>query len=137
MPTPKVIDLSHHNTVDTFAELRGAGVLGVIHKLTEGATYVDTKVQARYHLAREAHLLWGLYHFLRPGDLEGQARFFLDTAHELGVIDANTLLAADHEDDDVPSTDLKLFLDAVEEMSGRSPVVYSGHVLKEQLQGTG
>jgi len=30
-----VIDLSHHNTVTSFADIKGAGVLGVIHKATQ------------------------------------------------------------------------------------------------------
>jgi lysozyme len=47
------------------------------------------------------------------------------------------MLAADHEDPDVSGQKLKEFLDAVEDRVGRSPVIYSGHVLKEQLAGSG
>jgi lysozyme len=138
MPTPRVIDLSHHNSIPKdLLEAKEAGIIGCIHKLTEGSSHVDDKVQARHYLATQAGMAWGLYHFLRPGDMDQQAMFFLDKAHELGVIDPNTVLVADHEDQSVSGEELKRFLDAIEEMSGRSPVVYSGHVLKEQLEGTG
>jgi lysozyme len=136
-PLPRVIDLSHHNVVrDDLKAAKSAGVVGVIHKLTEGDRYIDDKVVSRYFLAKDAGLAWGIYHFMRPGDMEYQAKFFLDTAHELGVIDYNTVLVADHEDEEVPGQDLIDWLEAVEEMSGRSVVVYSGHVAKEQLTGS-
>src|SRR5262245_36970475 len=129
MPKPMVIDLSHHNVIpESLLPAKQSGIVGCIHKLTEGSSYVDDKVASRLYLAKKAGMLWGLYHFLRPGDVEQQAEFFLDKAHELGVIDADTLLAADHEDEGVSGQELKAFLDALEEMSGRSPVVYSGHV---------
>jgi len=138
MPVPKVIDLSHHNVVPSaFEETRKAGVVGIIHKLTEGSSYVDPKVQARCYLARTAGLLWGCYHFLRPGNMQQQAKFFLDTGKALDVIDGETLLVADHEDTGVPAQSLKDFLDYLEDMTHLSPVVYSGHVLKDQLAGKG
>lgn len=138
MPTARVIDLSHHNTIPSdLKAAKAAGIVGVIHKLTEGATYIDSKVQARYALAKDAGMAWGLYHFMRPGNMQTQARFFLDTANRLGVIDGETLLVADHEDAAVSGQQLKDFLDILESLSDRSPVVYSGHVLKEQLKGKG
>ena len=137
-PIPKVIDLSHHNTIPgDLMTTAAAGIVGVIHKLTEGATYVDNKVQARRYLADDAGLAWGVYHFLRPGNVKQQAKFFLDTGYALGVIDDHTALVADHEDEKVPAQDLKTFLDEVESITGRSPIVYSGHVLKDQLAGKG
>ena len=137
MPVPRVIDLSHHNVIpcDLMEAARG-GVIGCIHKLTEGSSYVDDKVQARYFFTKEAGMLWGIYHFLRPGDMDQQARFFVDTAMALGVFDDDTCVVADHEDQSVSGEELKAFLDAVEDLTGHSPVVYSGHVLKEQLEGS-
>lgn len=137
-PYPRVIDVSHHQTIPgDLKELKASGVIGLIHKMTEGASYTDDKVAARYYLAKEAGLAWGIYHFMRPGNMAQQAQFFLDQARQLGVIDEQTMLVADHEDAEVSGGELKDFLDAVEDMSGRSPVVYSGHILKEQLAGSG
>jgi lysozyme len=138
-PVPRVIDISHHQTIpDDFEETKAAGVIAVIHKLTEGSSYVDDKVQARYYLAKEAGLAWGIYHFLRPsGDMRSQADFFISTARSLSVADDDTCYVADHEDQGVSGMQLKQFLDRVEDMTGHSPVVYSGHVIKEQLAGSG
>lgn len=141
MPTPRVIDLSHHNIVPVdFDAAQSAGIVGVIHKLTEGESYIDDKVQARHYLASQTSppLAWGLYHFLRPAaDITVQAKFFVNVAYDLGVIDNATALIADHEDQSVSGEELKTFLDVVEDITDRSPIVYSGHVLKEQLAGSG
>lgn len=138
MPTPKVIDLSHHNSIprDLIAA-KQSGIIGCIHKCTEGKSYDDDKVASRYYLATQAGMVWGLYHFLRPGDMQQQAKFFIDRATALNVIDDNTLLAADHEDPGVSFAQLCEFLDAVEFHSNRIPVIYSGHVLKDQMAAGG
>ena len=134
MPVPIVIDLSHWNTISSSLKPAAeSGIVGVIHKATEGASNVDKKVDARYALAKQAGLLWGLYHFLRPGDQRAHARHFISIASQFG--DDQTLLAADHEDAKVSLSDLKVFLREVEALSGRYPVIYSGHVLKDQLKG--
>ena len=50
--------------------------IGCIHKLTEGSSYTDDHADARHYLATSAGMAWGLYHFLRPGNMEQQAEFF-------------------------------------------------------------
>jgi len=132
MPTPAVIDLSHWQTIpSSLVPAREAGIVGLIHKGTEGASYVDDKLEARAHLAREAGLLCGVYHFLRPGDMVQQATHFVNTVRP--GLDGSLLVAADHEDPGVSLDDLAVFLEIVEDLAVRSPVIYSGHVLKEQL----
>jgi lysozyme len=134
IPMTLVIDLSHHNTIPaSLIPAREAGVRGLIHKATEATGFVDKKVQARYVLAKEAGLLWGLYHFMRPGKIHEQAKYFLSAARNLGVLDDNTLLACDHEDENVSLEDVLIFMKIVEIEAIRAPVLYSGHVLKEQM----
>jgi len=123
-----VIDLSHWNTVTDFAAIRASGVVGVIHKCTEGNGYADPTYDDRTDAARAAGLLWGAYHFLRPGDMQAQAKYFVAHAD-----DTATLLAADHEDSGVSLDDLKTFLSEVYDLTGQRPVVYSGNVIKEQI----
>ena len=131
---PIVIDLSHHNTIpDSLKDTAQSGVIGLIHKATEGGSYVDPTVGARQYLATDAGLLWGLYHFLRPGDQVAHANHFCDVAEVYG--DSMTLLAADYEDYEVSLTDLIVWLLVVEQRMGRRPVIYSGHVLKDKLEG--
>jgi GH25 family lysozyme M1 (1,4-beta-N-acetylmuramidase) len=43
------------------------------------------------------------------------------------------LYAADHEDGGVSLDDLKVFLREVKQLTGKSPIIYSGDLLKEQL----
>lgn len=127
---PMVLDLSHHNTVSQDFELaKKFGIRGIIHKATEGLRFKDTKFNARKALAKESGLLWGAYHFFRPGSVADQVDFFVDTVEP----DGNTLLALDHEDPKCDVLSVKRFLTQLQEKTGRSPVLYSGHVIKEQL----
>lgn len=130
---PRVVDLSHWNTVEDMHATAAAGIWGCIHKATEGEGVVDEMYEERRALAAGALLRWGAYHFLRPGDMAEQAAFFV----EIAGIDEHMLYAADYEDDRVSLDDLKAFVSMVEQLVGRpeSCVIYSGHVLKEQLDG--
>src|SRR5262245_2377 len=98
-----VIDISHWNPVDSFVEAKADGVIGVIHKVTESTNYVDPTYNGNKEAAKAAGLLWGAYHFLRPGDMKAQAQYFISKIGE--PID---LYAADHEDAGVSLNDLKM-----------------------------
>lgn len=135
MLKPGFIDLSHHNSIPSSLQAAAdAGIVGVIHKCTEGTSHVDDKAAARWYLAKEAGMMWGLYHFVRPGSMEDQVDHFLLNA-EL-ISDENTLLCLDWEDSGVSLDEAVEFLADLEERTGRAPVLYSGHVLKEALGGT-
>jgi GH25 family lysozyme M1 (1,4-beta-N-acetylmuramidase) len=107
-----VVDLSHHNDVANFGKVKAAGYAGIIHKATESIGFVDNMYAIRRGDAINAGLLWGAYHFLRPVSIPAQVDFFL----KIAAPDNMTLLALDHED-------------AV----GRKAVLYSGFLIKEQL----
>jgi lysozyme len=74
-------------------------------------------------------MLYGAYHFLRPGDMRAQAEHFLETVDDA----AGILLALDHEDPKVPLSDAKDWLQHVHDAVGRWPVLYSGFLIKQQL----
>jgi lysozyme len=112
--------------------LAGAGIVGVIHKATESSSYVDPTYAPRRQQAINAGLLWGAYHFLRPGDMVQQANYFLANAKP----DHQTLLAADHEDSGVSLDDLKLFLQTIRVTVDQMPILYSGFLIKEQIGST-
>jgi lysozyme len=123
-----VIDLSHWDEVESFAAAMAAGVVGIIHKATENNNYFDPTYLARKADAEDAGLLWGAYHFLRPGNMQQQADYFV------GKVGKDLdLYAADHEDEGVSLDDLKVFLRRVFDLTGQRAVIYSGHVLKEQI----
>jgi lysozyme len=125
-----VIDLSHHNPDPDWAAVKAAGVLGVIHKATEGAGYADPDRRPRLAAAYRAGLLIATYHFMRPGDMAAQVAFYLKT------IDAakGERVILDYEDPKIPVSDLR---DAVQAIWDARPdlqiTVYSGNLIKEQL----
>lgn len=135
MPNAMVVDLSHHNAATNFQDARQAGVVGVIHKATQGAGFVDRKYASRMPQAKAAGLLWGAYHFGTGDDVELQLHHFLSTVQP----DAKTLVALDLEvNGTAPSNTMSLsqartFLRGIEASLGRKAVLYTGSYLKDEL----
>lgn len=125
-----VIDLSHHNPTPDWARIRQAGVIGVIHKATEGTSYVDNTLFSRAKAAMDAGLLWSTYHFLRPGNMTKQMDFYLKTINPV----KGERICLDHEDSGVTLNDL---CNAVSYLKTVRPdlqiTIYSGHLIKEQV----
>lgn len=127
---PLVVDLSSYQQVRDWGAVQRSGIAGVIHKATEGSTWSDKTYEAKRQGAdAEGGILWGAYHFMRPGDMVAEADFFLSVASP----DADDLLVLDHEDAGVSLDDLKKCLDRVDEVTNRLTALYSGSVLKDQL----
>jgi GH25 family lysozyme M1 (1,4-beta-N-acetylmuramidase) len=42
-----VVDLSHHNNVNSFQAAKDSGILGIIHKATQGTNFVDPNYDER------------------------------------------------------------------------------------------
>lgn len=122
-----VIDISKFVTVTDFRQVRRSGILGVIHKATEGGDYADPMCAARRPQAEAAGLMWGTYHYgtgQMPG--ERQAAYYLSVSRP----GPRTLLALDLEaNENNPSNSMRLdqaeaFVRAVADATGRLPVVY-------------
>jgi hypothetical protein len=64
--------LLHHNDVASFTDAKDSGILGVIHKATEGGGFVDSMYERHQLLASQVGLLWGAYQFGFHGDQTGQ-----------------------------------------------------------------
>jgi lysozyme len=126
---PMVVDLSHHNIVNNLQAAKDWGIRGIIHKATERNNYVDPTYDARRVQAKAVGMLWGAYHFFRPGDVEEQVNWFLEHAKA----DEKTLLVLDHEDSACSAHDAEQFLRMVEERTKRKAALYSGNTIKEQL----
>lgn len=140
---PKVVDLYHGDDLvytdaeHDFAAAFGAGIRGIIHKATEGLTDVDARYHAREAAAREAGMLWGAYHFMRPGDPVQQAQHFLSTALPdiVNRHPCNIRLVLDHEDPKVPLWAAQRWLEVVRQATGQYPWLYSGFLVKQQVDG--
>ena len=132
---PVIVDLSHFDKVVDLDAVKRFGILGIIHKATEGPGMIDKTYAERRQPALAHGLLYGAYHFLRPGDPVAQADHFLDVALK-GVPSAQAddlLLALDHEDPKVPLDNAKKFLQRVLDKAQRRAVLYSGFLIKKQL----
>lgn len=129
-----VIDLSHYNMVTSFQQAGMSGILGVIHKATEGVSFVDAKYDEHRAAALSAGLFWGAYHFGVRGNVQGQVDQFLNIVNP-GPTD---LLVLDFEPNPREGTmtlaEAEAFVTMVNQRTGRFPGLYSGQsFLKSQL----
>lgn len=129
---PRVIDISHYNIIkESLKPAAEFGIWGVIHKATEGTHNQDQKMMARKFLTEQAGLLWGTYHFIRPGNIEAQVHNYLETIN-LGKAD---LMVLDWEDNRVSPKAAREWLESVYDKTKKKPVIYSGNTAKELIHG--
>jgi lysozyme len=131
-----IVDLSHHNQGIDFQKVKTeGGILGIIHKATQGVGYTDPTYVSRKKRAISAGLLWGAYHFGTGSDGIQQAEHFLNVVSP----DSQTLMVLDFEaNPQGPSMTLeeaRAFVTHIHDATGRWPGFYSGHYIK-QLLGT-
>ena len=129
-----VIDISHHNgTHLDFAKAKADGIIGVIHKASQGQAGTDPNYGANRAKVRTAGLLWGAYHFGTGSDGVKQAVHFLDAIGD----PTDMLLVLDFEPNptgpSMPLEEARAFNTHVFSKTGRWPGLYAGHYLKELL----
>lgn len=120
----KGLDISHYDETIDFAKVKAAGYEFCWSKATESLSVVDSKYAINRQKAKAAGMLFGAYHFFRPGtDPILQAKHFLDVAKP---VKGDLLPAFDWEvsqgKSDVPKA--KKFLDYVEQAIGKKMVIY-------------
>jgi GH25 family lysozyme M1 (1,4-beta-N-acetylmuramidase) len=128
---PIVVDIYRLDEVNSFQAAWDSGIRGVIHKASEGTSIGDNKYATRKVLAQKVGMLWGAYHFLRPGNVSQQVDWFLGHAMDQGDL----LLALDYEDDSCGIEEAREFLQLLAMKTGRKGVLYSGNTVKEKLHG--
>ena len=130
-----VIDLSHHNQVSSFDQVKQAGILAVMLKATQGTTFVDPTFATNRTLAQKAGLLVGAYHFGIAGDPSAQAEFLIATAG------ADSLLVLDFEANtqgqSMSLLEAEQFVHHIADLTGRYPGLYSGNTIKQALSQAG
>ena len=130
--TPNVVDCSHYDNVTSWASVKSFGILGFINKVTEGPGMTDKTFAIRRAPCAAQDILYGAYHFLRPGSIPDQVDHFLNST----VPQDNLLLALDHEDPKVPLANARAFMELVYKELNRYPILYSGFLIKQQLGQT-
>jgi len=131
----RVVDLYHNDEVTSLAQAAAAGIWGVIHKATTGATGTDSAYPVRRQSALDAGLLWGAYHWGTHASVADQVENFLKWA----APDAQTLVALDFEEtsgNQMTLDQARDFLTLLGQRLGRSPVLYSGGLIKQELGQT-
>ena len=126
-----IVDLSHHNGAVNLAAAKQAGLLGIIHKATQGLNFVDPLFHTNVATALNLGLLVGAYHFGDGTDADAQAAHFLATVQPgmLLILDLETNTAG-------PSMSLaqaRTFVTHVQQKTGRWPGLYSGDYIKAAL----
>jgi len=118
-----VIDVSHHQSRVHFGQVKAAGVLGVIHKATQGFATVDARCAPRRDLATSVGLRFGVYHFGTEGDGARQADHFLAHAQpgDLMVLDFEANSGGSHMD----AVEAACFIERIHEKTGRWPGFYT------------
>jgi lysozyme len=130
-----VVDLSHHNGNVDFAQAQADGIVGIIHKATQGTSFVDPLYRSRSEPAKAAGLLWGAYHFGTGADGIEQADFFLRTVQPgpgpdvLLVLD----LEANGQGPSMTLDEARAFVTHIQSITGQWPGLYAGHYLKSLL----
>jgi len=145
-PTQCLFDLYHGDhlasptyagDVALFAQAKAAGQVALLHKLTEGAHFVDTKAIGRLGAAVRAGLLVGGYHFLTPDSVAAQLANFM---HQVGLARAASgmtpfMLMIDNEPDPDGTGEIRgtiesdrlanAFVDALRHVVGKRPLFYT------------
>lgn len=123
-PINVVIDLSHYNEVTSFPAIKASGIVGVIHKATQGTNVVDPTYALRRPQALAAGLWWGAYHFGIDADGTAQADYFLSVVNPRPT----DLLVLDFEQNGDATMTLQQaeqFVTQVCNQTGRYPGFYS------------
>jgi len=131
---PLVIDISHGDGVTSFQDAKNAGLVGVIHKATTGATGQDDAHAARRKDALKAGLLWGAYHWGTAAPVADQVKNFISWTG--ADKDESMLVALDFEatpGNQMTIDDAREFCQQIYTTLGRRPVIYSGDTLKSAL----
>jgi lysozyme len=131
-PINVVIDLSHFNAVTSFPAIKAGGIVGVIHKATQGTGVTDATYASRRTQALAAGLWWGAYHFGTNADGAAQADYFLSVV-DPGPTD---LLVLDFEQNGSSTMTLEQaeqFVSRVCERTGRYPGFYSDGLIGSLL----
>jgi GH25 family lysozyme M1 (1,4-beta-N-acetylmuramidase) len=127
-----VVDLSNNNAgpIDWQA-LKHAGVFGVMHKVSEGRTFVDPGWKPRAAAARAAGLHVGGYHFARPdNDPVAQAELFCKYLGSVGPHDLHPALDLETDDGNLSPAALyawaRAFGEHVHKVTGQRVMWYTG-----------
>ncbi len=122
-----IIDVSHNNDIDLTAA-QSAGIVAVIHKATEGATFQDPLYATRRTEATKLGLLWGAYHFGTAADVNQQFQNFTQTA-QLAAGDVAVLDYEENSGNQMTQQQAEQFVTLFQQKFGYLPLLYGSDLL--------
>jgi lysozyme len=132
------IDVSHYQRAIDWGLVAKAGLAFAFIKATEGTSDVDPQFQANWSGANAAGLLRGAYHFYQPGaDPHQQAAAFLSVVRP-GPGDLPPALDVETTGDTREIiAGIQVWLAAVEQASGKAPILYTNPSFWARLGASG
>ncbi|WP_328800318.1 GH25 family lysozyme [Paenibacillus sp. LX16] len=138
------IDVSHYNGNIDWQQVAAAGKTFAFIKATEGTKYQDNQFLVNVQGARDANILVGAYHFLNATTADGArqeaANFVRAIDSAGGRLDLPPVM--DYENNPKGLTPVQIsevahaFLDEMERLTGRQPIVYTGNVFASKFDPT-
>ena len=126
-----IIDIYHGNSID-FQKTFDGGIIAIVHKATQGASFQDSTYKSRRDKAKQLGFLWGAYHFSTGETVADQVENFLSFTKPSD----DELIALDWEPSDGPDMNLdqvRSFVQMIKNELGRWPVLYGGSLLRESV----
>lgn len=131
------IDVSHYQGIINWKKVAKAELSFVYTKATSGITYVDPHFKHNWNGIRSTEMFRGAYHFfLATDDPQLQAENFIRTVGALRNHDMPPMLDVeilDHSSRSAVETGALAWLQAVEEATGRIPIIYTGSSFGTQI----
>lgn len=138
------IDVSHYNGNIDWQQVEAAGKTFAFIKATEGTKYQDNQFLINVQGARDANILVGAYHFLNATTADGARQEAANFARAIdsagGRLDLPPVM--DYENNPKGLTPSQIsevahaFLDEMERLTGRQPIVYTGNVFASKFDPT-
>jgi lysozyme len=111
-----------------FVKAKEAGWPMMIHKLTQGSSFIDPKALGRLLAAKNAGLMLGVYHFMNADPVSSQAAYFMHAVGQLRMLlGVPLLLVVDNEPNPATAgTDTLAdgVVGAIKAASGKFPLLY-------------
>ena len=134
------IDVSHFQGEIDWTSVAGSGIEFVFLKASDGIDDPDPSFETNWQGSGNADLLRGAYHFFEPGDSGAeQATFFLSRIGNK-TLEIGTVLDVERARDLTPeeiSTQIRAWLDAVENGTGHKPMIYTSADFWDESVGSG
>lgn len=138
------IDVSHYNGSIDWQQVAASGKTFAFIKATEGTKYQDNQFLVNVQRARDANILVGAYHFLNATTVDGARQEAANFARAIesagGRLDLPPVMDYENNPKGISTVQINevahAFLDEVERLTGRQPIVYTGNVFASKFDPT-